>query len=214
MTNWVCSRSLDIGTKPSWVHRQSPFSLASACSPCQTDLNCMSNYRCRQVPTSKNISVKRDDWKCQEMRHHDGDSSFGDFILNASVFCKNKNLSIHVWVVFACGCFFFFNHSSWDIMLCFLSFMLCSLHIWWSCSSGNSVLKLCTSHIKLSWEPSQEIHLLSHTLMSSLSPSPSLSSITRLLLQERNQHGETATNTNCFVLKQQPLTRRHSKGLF
>lgn len=131
----------------------------------------------------------------------------------------NKRVSINVFLsvgsICMCLCF---DHYSSAILLCsyvshayvYVSHALCFYLLFVAHmvggSSANCALKLCMRPIKLSREPSQEIHLLSHTLMSSLSPSPSLSSITQPLLQGRKQHN----TQNCH--KQLCLKTNFSPG--
>lgn len=133
----------------------------------------------------------------------------------------NKAVSINAFLsvgsICMCLCF---DHSSCAIMPCsyvshayvYVSHALCFCLLFVAHmvggSSVNCALKLCMRPIKLSREPSQEIHLLSHTLMSSLPPSPSLSSTTQPLLQGRKQHN----TQNCLKHKLLCLKTNFSPG--
>lgn len=132
---------------------------------------------------------------------------------------------LHWWMFVLCSKWKFvcvhscFGHSLHAILLClYVShalcfYLLCVADIMGG-SSVNCTLKLRMRPTELSREPCQEIHLLSHTRMSSLSPSPSLSSINHPVSgKEAAQHSKQPQTQTALSLHK-PLTRSQSKGLF
>lgn len=112
-----------------------------------------------------------------------------------------------------------FGHSLHAILLClYLSRALCFYLLFVAHmvggSSVNCTLKLCMRPTELSQERCQEIHLLSHTRMSSLSPSPSLSSINHPVSRKEAARHSKQPQTQTALSLHKLLTRMQSKGLF